>query len=296
VGTGQGVDPFNTDASGGEGYLYTTATQFSSRHVLARHLQLILSMGPLEGRSVVDIGCGDGFSTFRFWDEAHPARLAGVDPAENAIKVANSKRGERPIEFRVLDGHRVPYDDASFDVAVIQGVLHHADDPQATIREGLRVARELVVLEPDRQRNVAVTDEHDRRGGREQADVRGLGAQHVFPDRIARARVEELGAVLARLRIQRGQERARSGVQLLARPARGGRRVAVEFLDAELPEDDEVVVPDETQMGALRHDLAAAVRCRPVTDDVAEAPDGVRRGVVDRREHRGEGMLVSVNV
>jgi len=149
VSTGQGVDPFNTDAAGGEGYVYTTARQFSSRHVLARHLQLILSIGSLQGRSVVDIGCGDGFSTFRFWDEAHPARLAGVDPAENAIKVANSKRGERPIEFRVLDGHRVPYDDASFDVAVIQGVLHHADDPQATIREGLRVARELVVLEPN---------------------------------------------------------------------------------------------------------------------------------------------------
>ncbi len=34
-------------------------------------------------------------------------------------------------------------------MAVIQGVLHHADDPQATIREGLRVARELVVLEPN---------------------------------------------------------------------------------------------------------------------------------------------------
>jgi len=146
---GSGVDPFNTDAAGGEGYVYTTAAQFSSRHVLARHLQLILATGRLEGRSVVDIGCGDGFSTFRFWDEAHPARMAGVDPAPNAIKVANSKKGERPIEFRVLEGHRVPFDDASFDVAVIQGVLHHADDPQATIREGLRVAREIVVLEPN---------------------------------------------------------------------------------------------------------------------------------------------------
>ncbi len=115
---GSGVDPFNTDAAGGEGYVYTTAAQFSSRHVLARHLQLILATGRLEGRSVVDIGCGDGFSTFRFWDEAHPARMAGVDPAPNAM-------------------------------AVIQGALHHADDPQATIREGLRVARELVVLEPN---------------------------------------------------------------------------------------------------------------------------------------------------
>lgn len=147
--TRQGVDPFDSDAAGGEGYIYTTAGQFSSRHVLARHMELILAMGRFEGRSVVDIGCGDGFSTLRFWDRAHPRTMAGVDPAENAIKVANSKRGDRPIEFRVLEGNRVPFEDATFDVAVIQGVLHHADDPAATIKEGLRVAREIVILEPN---------------------------------------------------------------------------------------------------------------------------------------------------
>jgi SAM-dependent methyltransferase len=145
----QGVDPFDADAAGGEGYLYTTAGQFSSRHVLGRHMQLILGMARMQGKSVVDIGCGDGFSTFHYWDGAHPARMAGVDPAPNAIKVANSKRGERPIEFRVLEDHHVPFDDASFDLAIVQGVLHHADEPQTTIREALRVAREVVILEPN---------------------------------------------------------------------------------------------------------------------------------------------------
>lgn len=145
----QGIDPFNTDAGGGEGYQYTTAGRFSTEHVLARHLELILEMAKLEGRSVIDVGCGDGFSTFRFWDRAHPARMAGVDPAENAIKVADRKRGERPIEFKVLDGDRVPFDDSSFDVAIVQGVLHHADRPRDTIKEALRVAREIVILEPN---------------------------------------------------------------------------------------------------------------------------------------------------
>ena len=144
-----GVEPFDVDASGGEGYQYTTADRFSTRHVLARHQQLILAMGHLEGRSVIDVGCGDGFSTIRFWDVAHPSRMAGVDPAPNAIKVADRKRGERPIEFAVLDDDRIPFPDASFDVAVVQGVLHHADDPAHTIREAVRVARELVILEPN---------------------------------------------------------------------------------------------------------------------------------------------------
>jgi ubiquinone/menaquinone biosynthesis C-methylase UbiE len=144
-----GIDPFDADAAGGEGYIYTTGDRFSSRHVLARHLELIADIGRLEGRSVVDIGCGDGFSTLRFWDRAHPSRMAGVDPAPNAIKVADSKKGGRPILFRVLQDNHVPFEDSSFDVAIVQGVLHHADDPQTTIREALRVAREIVILEPN---------------------------------------------------------------------------------------------------------------------------------------------------
>ena len=149
TGSRSGIEPFDVDAAGGAGYQYTTANRFSTRHVLARHQQLILAVGRLEGRALIDIGCGDGFSTMRFWDVAHPSRMAGVDPAPNAIKVAAQKKGARPIEFRVLDGARVPFDDRSFDVAIVQGVLHHSDDPAATIREALRVAEEIVILEPN---------------------------------------------------------------------------------------------------------------------------------------------------
>jgi SAM-dependent methyltransferase len=144
-----GVDPFNTDAAGGEGYIYTNTTQLSSRLAVARQQDLILAMGRFKGRSVLDIGCGDGYYTIGYWDRGQPSRFVGVDPAPNAIKVADRKRGERPIEYRVLDGKRVPFDDASFDVAIVQGVLHHADDPEATIHEALRVAREIVILEPN---------------------------------------------------------------------------------------------------------------------------------------------------
>lgn len=144
-----GVDPFDHDAGGGEGYVYTTSDQFSTRHVLARHFELIKNMGRLEGRSIIDIGCGDGFSTLRFFDSAHPSKMAGVDPAPNAIKVADAKKGERPILFRVLTDNHVPFEDGSFDIAIIQGVLHHADDPPAIVKEALRVASEVVILEPN---------------------------------------------------------------------------------------------------------------------------------------------------
>ena len=63
----------------------------------------------------------------------------------------------------------------------------------------------------ERERDVAVSDEHERRGRLEQREARDLLAEHVVPDRIARAAVEELGSGPRRRRLQRGQPAARVG-------------------------------------------------------------------------------------
>jgi ubiquinone/menaquinone biosynthesis C-methylase UbiE len=147
--TRPGIDPFNSDAAGGEGYVYTTTSQLSSRLATGRQQDLILAMGRFKGRSVLDIGCGDGFYTNGYWDRGQPLRLVGIDAAENAIKVANRNRGERPIDFEVGDFHELSFPDSSFDIAILQGVLHHDDDPPRTIHEALRVAADVVILEPN---------------------------------------------------------------------------------------------------------------------------------------------------
>ena len=56
------------------------------------------------------------------------------------------------------------------------------------------------------------------------------------------------------------------------------------------------MVADQADVGPLGDDLAAAVRRRPVADDVAEAPDRFRLPGVDLLEHREQCLLVSVNV
>jgi SAM-dependent methyltransferase len=147
--TRPGVDPFNADAASGDGYVYTTTSQLSSRLAVARQQEVILQMAHLKGRSVLDVGCGDGHYTIGYWDRGEPSRCIGIDPAPNAIKVAERKKGARPIEYRVLEDNRIPFDDATFDVAIVQGVLHHADEPEVTLHEALRVAREVVILEPN---------------------------------------------------------------------------------------------------------------------------------------------------
>jgi SAM-dependent methyltransferase len=143
------IHPFNQDATEHGGYLYTTKVSLSSLLATQRTTDTILQLGHFAGRSVIDMGCGDGFFTLRFWDVGHPTRMTGVDMADKAIEVANKRRGDRPIYFEVGDAHKLPYPDNSFDLAVIQSILHHDDNPLATIREAFRLAPEVLIHEPN---------------------------------------------------------------------------------------------------------------------------------------------------
>jgi ubiquinone/menaquinone biosynthesis C-methylase UbiE len=140
---------FDRDAASHSGYLYTATSKLSSRLATQRSTAAILASGRFSGRAVLDVGCGDGFYSNRFWDAAAPKSWVGVDPAENAIQVANAKKGDRPIRFEVGDAHHLNYPDNSFDLALVQSILHHDSDPQQTLREAFRVAPEVLIHEPN---------------------------------------------------------------------------------------------------------------------------------------------------
>jgi ubiquinone/menaquinone biosynthesis C-methylase UbiE len=140
---------FNRDVETKGGYIYALDSKLSSRMATDRWLQLMLGLTELTGRSVTDIGCGDGTFTVRYWDRGLPRLLCAVDPALKAVIAGEAKRDGRPFLFVAADGHRLPYADDSFDVAILQAILHHDSDPQATLREAFRVASEIVVLEPN---------------------------------------------------------------------------------------------------------------------------------------------------
>ena len=116
------------------------------------------------------------------------------------------------------------------------------------------------------------------------ASQRGLLGDHVLPDRVARACVEELGALGLRL----GREALEEGAVLVQqhrpRPASGRSRVGAELVQVEPPEDAQVVVADEAERARSRMSVDHLVRARPVADEVAQAPELVRRVGVDRLE------------
>src|SRR5205085_891232 len=69
----------------------------------------------------------------------------------------------------------------------------------------------------------------------------------------------------------------RVGRQHLPRPLGGDGGVGAEVREVDAARHPEVVVPYEADRRRLRHRRAALVRPRPVADEVAKAPDRVRR-------------------
>jgi 2-polyprenyl-3-methyl-5-hydroxy-6-metoxy-1,4-benzoquinol methylase len=80
----------------------------------------------LEGREVLEIGCGDGRLTWRYADRA--AHVTAIEPFQDSIERANRRLAEAPsdrIEFRnvTFEGFAAASDADVFDVALLSWSL-----------------------------------------------------------------------------------------------------------------------------------------------------------------------------
>lgn len=112
----------------------------TSPGIVALHLARYVFAEPwCRDREVLDLGCGTGYGTFRLSRSAE--RAVGGDVSEWAVEYARSHYGAPNLEFTVLDGTQLPFDDASFDVVCSFETIEHVDDAEALVREAARVLR-----------------------------------------------------------------------------------------------------------------------------------------------------------
>jgi len=95
------------------------------------------------GGWLLDVGCGNGRSTFKIADL--DINVLAFDVSKGAIRQAEARaRAAHPnarMSFLAADAKRFPIRDAVMDHVLIYGVLHHVPDPRATCLEVARILK-----------------------------------------------------------------------------------------------------------------------------------------------------------
>jgi SAM-dependent methyltransferase len=78
---------------------------------------------------VLDFGAGVGYSVPFFARHLPAARVTCLDVSQKSLEVGAAQHGAR-AEFAHFDGARIPYPDATFDVALASCVFHHIPESE----------------------------------------------------------------------------------------------------------------------------------------------------------------------
>ncbi|MGI9202756.1 MAG: tRNA 5-methoxyuridine(34)/uridine 5-oxyacetic acid(34) synthase CmoB [Woeseiaceae bacterium] len=129
------------------------------------------SVAPLAGRSILDVGCGNGYYAYRM-RAAGAEKVIGIDPTLlfvcqfAALRKISGLNGVCVLPLRL---HELPASPAGFDTTFSMGVLYHQRDPQAhlqqlrsTLREGGELVLETLILPGSRHKVLQPKDRYAR--------------------------------------------------------------------------------------------------------------------------------------
>lgn len=100
-------------------------------------------------KSILDVGCGEGFSLAMIKNSGSRALLSGIDYSEEALVLGH---GQFPhLNLKKGDIYALEVADASVDVVLCTEVLEHLKKPEAALAELIRVSRKYVILSVPRE-------------------------------------------------------------------------------------------------------------------------------------------------
>ncbi|HEV2127618.1 MAG TPA: methyltransferase domain-containing protein [Thermomicrobiales bacterium] len=123
---------------------HTSDNPLQRRLIDRFHAKLTELVKAEDPETLLDAGCGEGFTDEIFLQAMPALQLTGFDPHEPAIELA-CMRNPR-AEFLVADIYNMPFEDDSFDVVCCFEVLEHLHDAPQALSKLARVARKAAVL------------------------------------------------------------------------------------------------------------------------------------------------------
>ncbi len=118
--------------------------------------RVIKHLAPLKNRSVLDVGCGNGYHCWRMYGEG-AARVIGIDPSPRfVIQFLMLKHfiGNVPVDVLPMAMEQMPTNLQAFDTTFSMGVLYHRRSPmdhllelKGTLKPGGQLVLETLVID-----------------------------------------------------------------------------------------------------------------------------------------------------
>lgn len=108
-----------------------------------KHWKIFYSAEEVQGKSVLDAGCGTGIFSIIFAQNG-AARVTGIDISEGSLRTAKSLKEKFNLintEFRKLDMLALPFPEETFDIVWAWGTVHHTTAPFRAMEELIRVLK-----------------------------------------------------------------------------------------------------------------------------------------------------------
>lgn len=137
-----------------EGHWIIDTERFSSKEEYVLHLmhQSDYEKAGIIAKDlrVLDLGCNCGYGTYHLSNSSKT--VIGVDISEKAIAAAQCKFIACNMQFRLVNGITLPFEDDQFDMVTSFQVLEHIPDYNAHFQEIIRVIRDdglLIIATPN---------------------------------------------------------------------------------------------------------------------------------------------------
>jgi len=110
------------------------------------HEALLNEIMPLEGKKILDVGCGNGNTVLKMAKQVGPnGKAVGIDFSAEGIAKAKEKaiklELDKVTEFRVADAEKLPFEDNYFDAVISECVVCLTPNKQRVLTEKTRVLK-----------------------------------------------------------------------------------------------------------------------------------------------------------